>query len=210
MLFFCADSTMTLFKDRIPNLGKVWQRRRNKEKAWGVKAGRTESILLWMTWNPKGSQTETSVVQLIQIILILLRYVIFFSVISFLLYWISRLGWGGEASFGNCCNRVFPWLLISLSLRHFSEQILPCQQFQFLWIGISQWVKKNGWDKALPKSFNSTRVFSEVHLGRNNGSAPKSFKSGTTLLWERQANKTFHEEEVWFDLTWFDLTWFDL
>lgn len=60
----------------------------------------------------------------------------------FISFYIEFLDWRGEASFGNCCNRVFPWLLVFLPLRHFSEQILPCQQFQFLWIGISQWAKK--------------------------------------------------------------------
>lgn len=106
---------LSLLKDRSPNLGQVWRRRGKKEKGWGVKTGRAETVLLWMTWNPKGSQTKTSLVQSIQIISILLRcFILFLLFLSYYIEFLDGKLWGklhlGIVVTGYFHDFLFPFL----------------------------------------------------------------------------------------------------
>lgn len=119
------------------------ERKLRKKIRWGAETGQRAVLLWWMTWNPKDSQTINQFVSVQMTCFNSFEELHLISFISSLLYWVSRRKVGGKLHLGIEVGYFHDFLFpFFLPLRHFSDQ------FQFWWIGISQWVKKN---KQKPK-----------------------------------------------------------
>lgn len=81
---------LSLFKDRSPSLGQVWQRRGKKEKGWGVKIGQIVSCCEWHEILKAHIKNQFGTVHTNNFNSFEVLHL--FSVISYLLHWISRLG----------------------------------------------------------------------------------------------------------------------